>query len=200
MRKLVFFIVLLLSPLFYFAQFDYSNQISIGGNAPILIAVREYPPFPIVQLDFMHEFYFQTRNPGIVKSIETRLGIGAMAFPSVSLYMINLGAQRTYSGIYYVNGFGADLIAYKVQMPRLFADRIFGIAGIGKGNGYGLGFFYKFGRRISEHMSITTEIGGAVTMDYYEATFTGPVVWKSSYTPNLALYRGTISMNYHFAP
>lgn len=200
MLKLFFFVLLFLSPLFNFAQFDYNNQVSIGGNLPILIAARDYPPFPIVQIDLMHEFYFQTRNPGIVKSIETRLGFGAMAFPSVSLYMINLGAQRTFSGVYYVNGFGADLIAYMVQVPRLFADRIFGIAGVGKGNGYGLGFFYKFGRRISEHMSITTEIGGAVTMDYYEATFTGPVVWKSAYTPNLALYRGTISMNYHFAP
>lgn len=197
MRK-IFLIGLLVSPLIHFAQFDLTNQFGIGVNVPVLIAVRDYPPIPMVQLDFSHEMYFKTRDPNIVKSTELRIGAGAMYLGSTYLYMFNLGLQKSLVETDYLHAVGVDLIGYMVQVPRAFADRIFGIAGVGKGNGAGVGVFYKFGRRLSSHWSITTEIGGMVTMDYYEATFYGPVVWKSAYTPNLGLYRGNISLNYHF--
>lgn len=198
MRKFILTIFILVSSLLNFAQFNYSNQFGIGVNMPVLIAVRDYPPIPMVQLDFIHEFYFETRDPSIDKSIELRVGIGAMAFASTSLYMLNLGVQRSYSGIYYTHAFGLDLIAYMVQVPRAFADRIFGIAGTGKGNGAGIGLLYRLGRSIGEHWSVTTEIGGMITMDTYAASYTGPAVWESGYTPNIGLYRGNISLNYHF--
>jgi hypothetical protein len=198
MRRLLVILLFTLS-LTGFSQFDLTNQFGFGINVPVIVAARDFPPFPIVQLDFKHEFYFGTRNPSIDKSMEVRLGLGFVAFPSTSLYILNLGIQRSFVETQYLHALGVDLIGFALpHVPRLFADKIFGTIGTGTGNGVGIGIFYKFGRSLSKNLSITTEIGGMISYDHYGASYGGPIMWESGYTLNAGLYRGNISLNYHF--
>lgn len=197
MRKLLLFSAFFI-PSISFAQFNSKNQLGVGLNIPTMVAARDFLPFPIVQFDYKHEFFFGTRNPNVEKSMELRIGFGVSSFLSKSFYMLNVGFQSSFVQTQYLHAWGCDFLGYDLNVRRNLAEKVLGTTGTGKGNGMGMGLFYKFGRSMGKSFSITTEIGVAATYDYYSASYGGPVMWESGYTPNVGLYRGNISLNYHF--
>ncbi|MCC6691526.1 MAG: hypothetical protein IT235_08350 [Bacteroidia bacterium] len=180
------------------AQFESLNAIGVGINVPAITAIRDIAPFPSFQIDYKHEFYFGTRNPSVDKSIETRFGISALNFPSTWLYMGNIGVQRSLVETYFLHAVGIDFIGFMFEAPRVFGDKIFKIVGTGKGKGVGAGVFYKFGYSLSKNISATAEVGAMFAYDYYAVSYGGPTMWSGGYSPNVALYRANVSLNYHF--
>lgn len=195
--RAVWHALILFLPLSVFAQFDNRNEIGVGVNVPALVAIREYIPFPIAQIDYKHEFYFKTRNPNIDKSTELRIGFGGMSLPSSYLYMLNLGWQNSFVETKYLQAIGIDVLAYTQQTQRTTA-KIFDTATLGKGQGAGIGFFYKTGRSLGRHFSLTLELGVMGSIDNYTVFFNGPAFYNSGYTPNVGIYRANLSLNYHF--
>ena len=177
MRRVIFVSLYFFFCSLGFAQFNYSNNIGVGINVPVLISAFDYIPLPIVQVDYRHEFYFSSRRSNLERSVELRVGVGGMAMLSRYTYMANLGFQYSFVETQYLQALGADLVGFMMQVPRA-RDQIFDISGIGKGQGAGVGVFYKFGRRLSEHWSITTEVGAMFTMDNYSVSYLGYTVWR----------------------
>jgi hypothetical protein len=197
-NKYLFFLSTLFFARVGFSQFNYPNNFGVGVNLPVLLSVYGLPLTPALQLDYRHEFMMRTRRYYVDKSWELRAGLDACVLPRTYLYMANLGFQYSYNQSDYLQAWGLDLLGFMTAFP-LNTEVILGIHPTGQGQGYGLGAFYKFGRRISDRWSVTAEVGMAATMDNYTVWyFHDASVWHVGFTPNFALYRGNLSVNYHF--
>ncbi len=197
MNKLLFYWIVLF-PLAGLAQFNFINEFGAGLNLPILNPLHNASPVPALQLDYWHEFYSKTHYVHVEKSIETRIGLTFTDLSSNSLYMFNVGIQDSYRRDNYLLAFGADLVGFISQSSKISGEFIGMKKGGTFGQGDGLGIFYKFGRRLNDSWSITAELGGLVYLGNFYTYTGGPIVWRINTAPSIGLYRGNISLDYHF--